>query len=324
MIERKKISRFANKKLSRIGFGGAAISGEGGGYGFGAINEQSAIELLKRSFDAGINVFDTAPVYGFTLSERRIGKAFKNLRDSVFIISKCGVTYDQNKRIRISNDPKIAKEMLDQSLKDLQSDYIDLYMIHWPDDYFDIRSTLEVLVRAQESGKIKYIGLANTNIVDLERAEEIVGKRGVDAVQSELNIFNRVVVDEIFLYLREKEIPFFAWGTLDKGIISGRVNRDRYESYDSYDARSWAPWWKNPKAKELREKKILAMEEIRSEMSGLSGLSLGVNHNLSYLEVTSTLCGVRNLEQLEQLSSLQNVDVGDIDKALRIVKKYGF
>ncbi|MBF0298971.1 MAG: aldo/keto reductase [Oligoflexia bacterium] len=320
MIPRKKILRFNNAEISVIGFGGAAISGEGGGYGFGAISEEKTKELLKKSFDAGINIFDTAPVYGFGTSENRLGKTFKNLRDQVFIISKCGVIYDINKRIRICNDPKVAKEMLENSLKNLNSEYIDLYMIHWPDSYYDIRYTLEVLVRAREEGKIKYIGLSNTNIDDLKKAEEIVGERGVDAVQTELNIFNRRVVNELFPYLKEKEIAFFAWGTFDKGIISETVTPQRND-YDSFDARSWAPWWKGSKEKTKREKKFQAMKEIRKEIfesingkennfgKNISGTHLAIYHNLFYQEVTSTLCGIKSLDQLHSIEKIvDNLD----------------
>ena len=85
--------------ISSIGFGGAAISGEGGGYGFGAISEKEAISLLHESLEKGMTVFDTAPIYGFGTSERRMGKAFKDRRDKAFIVSKGGITWHENKRV---------------------------------------------------------------------------------------------------------------------------------------------------------------------------------------------------------------------------------
>jgi len=156
-----------------LAFGGAAISGEGGGYGFGDINENDSIELLNSAYDKGIRIFDTAPIYGFGLSEVRMGKAFKQTRDKVFIVSKSGVTWGENKRVDMTNDPVVTTKMLEQSLRDLQSDYIDLYMIHWPDTRVDIRRPLEVLAKAKHQGKIKHIGLCNTNIADLEKGSEI-------------------------------------------------------------------------------------------------------------------------------------------------------
>jgi len=276
-----------------LGFGGASISGEGAGYGFGDINENSAIELLHEAKDLGIRIFDTAPIYGFGLSEQRIGKAFKSCREDVFIISKSGVTWHENKRVDMSNDPAVTTKMLEQSLRDLNSEYIDLFMIHWPDAKVDIRKPLEVLAKAKEQGKIKHIGLCNTHIEDLTKAAEVAK---IEAVQNQLNLFERDAL-ELFDYLREKNISFMSWGTLDKGIITGRVDRDR--KFDKSDCRSWAPWWKEMD----KESRFKAMERINPLLieSGHSGLELALGHNLSYEEVSLLLCGARNSEQLNGL-----------------------
>ena len=223
-----------------LGFGGAAISGEGKGYGFGPINEKDAIDLLCFSLDQGINLFDTAPVYGFGCSETRIGKAFKNKRDQVFIISKGGVCWDASKRIDISNRPKIIASMLHDSLKRLQMDFIDHYMIHWPDPKVDIRKAIEVLSRAKEQGKIRSIGLSNTNQEEYQKAKEI---DRIDGIQFELNIFDQKNIKEFSKILQQDHLGLTTWGTLDKGIISRTViNEQRH--YSEVDARSWAPWWK--------------------------------------------------------------------------------
>ena len=160
-------------KVSAIGLGGASISGEGGGYGFGEISESLAIDLIRYSYEKGINLFDTAPLYGKGLSEQRLGKALKEVREEVFIVSKCGLTWKPSGRVDHTNDPRVCQRMLEQSLRDLQSDYMDLYMVHYPDPKFDIRVTLEVLARAQREGKIGLIGLCNTNETELALAEEV-------------------------------------------------------------------------------------------------------------------------------------------------------
>ncbi len=276
-----------------LGFGGASISGEGAGYGFGDITENSAIELLLEAKDLGIRVFDTAPIYGFGLSEQRMGKAFKSCREEVFIISKSGVTWHENKRVDMSNDPAVTTKMLEQSLRDLDSEYIDLFMIHWPDANVDIRKPIEVLAKAKDQGKIKHIGLCNTNLEDLNKAFEVTQ---IEAVQNQLNLFERDAL-ELFDYLRKKDISFMSWGTLDKGILTGRVDRDR--KFDKSDCRSWAPWWKEMD----KESRFKAMEKINPLLkdAGNSGLELALGHNLSYPEVSLLLCGARNSEQLNGL-----------------------
>jgi myo-inositol catabolism protein IolS len=276
-----------------LGFGGASISGEGAGYGFGDITESDAISLLHEAKDLGIRLFDTAPIYGFGTSEIRMGKAFKKMREEVFIVSKSGVTWGENKRVDMSNDPKITSKMLEQSLRDLDSEYIDLFMIHWPDEKVDIRKPLEVLAKAKREGKIKHIGLCNTSVLEIEKASEV---ERIEAVQNQLNLFERDTLD-LFPYLKEKEISFMSWGTLDKGIITGRVDGKR--KFDKSDCRSWAPWWKQID-KESRFKAMAKINPLLNEQ-GHSGLELALAHNLSYDEVSLVLCGARNSSQLNGL-----------------------
>ena len=297
-----------------VAFGGAAISGEGGGYGFGEITERQAIGLLRASYERGIKIFDTAPVYGFSLSEKRLGKAFKDIRDRVFIVSKCGVSWHGSKRINMSNDPQVAKSMLEQSLRDLQSDYIDLYMIHWPDKRVDIRKTMEVLARAKQQKKVLHLGLCNTNLEDLTLASEV---EHIEVVQSELNLFNRASVNDLFPFLKEQKISFMSWGTFDKGIITGRVSKQR--KFDQSDARSWAPWWK----KSNYQEKIEKMQKVFLflQQQNVSPVSLALAHNLSYPEVSSAICGIRNIEQLDSVFyALENLPEQEIiNHALELI-----
>jgi myo-inositol catabolism protein IolS len=288
-------------EVSQVGFGGGAISGEGGGYGFGAISESDAIDLLHASFDAGINLFDTAPIYGFGESERRIGKAFKSCREKVFIVSKSGVTWDRNRRVDMNNDPRVTSAMLEQSLRDLQTEYIDLYMIHWPDPRVDIRRPMEVLAEALDQQKIRSIGLSNTNLQDYQGASSVAP---VSVFQAEYNLFCRNPEQQILPLSEQQNIGFMSWGTLDKGIITGRVTADR--KFDSYDARSRAPWWKS----EDRTWKYNAMTELNHKLVELehTGLELALSAVLSNPVVSTALCGPRSISQLDTLiGSLNNM-----------------
>lgn len=287
----------------QLAFGGAAISGEGGGYGFGDISESDAIDLLHLAYEGGIRIFDTAPIYGFGLSEIRMGKAFKNMREKVFIVSKSGVTWHENKRVDMTNDPKVTEKMIEQSLRDLGTDYIDLYMIHWPDSKVDIRRSMEVISRAKQQGKIKHIGLCNTNVADLNKAFEI---DRVEVAQSEFNLFtNKYVREELFPYLNEKKISFMSWGTLDKGILTGRVVEQR-KNYDRSDCRSWAPWWKDTD----NSKKFEAMNSLWPilDKNNHTGLEIALAYNLSFPELSVAICGAKNREQLQSLlKALENL-----------------
>ncbi|MBH47787.1 MAG: hypothetical protein CME71_06415 [Halobacteriovorax sp.] len=304
---------------SPIAFGGASISGEGGGYGFGGMSEVKALELVDYAFNKGLKLFDTAPIYGFGVSEVRLGKAIKSIRDDVFIISKSGIDWDNKKNVAIRNDKKTTQKMLEESLKRLGTDCIDLYMVHWPDAETDIRKTMEVLVKAQDANKIRYIGLCNTNQDELIKAAE-VGR--VKVVQNQLNIFERSS-EELFSSLAQNKQFFMSWGTLDKGIITGRVNRNR--SFDKDDVRSSdAPWWND----EVNAPKLKAMAKILPLISdhGHTGLELALSHNLSLYEqyglIGTSLCGAKSPEQLDGiLAALANPLPQDLQvEALKCVK----
>ncbi len=281
-------------KISEICFGGAAISGEGKGYGFGAISENEAISLLHEAYDKGINTFDSAPIYGFGLSEERIGKAFKKNRNDVFLISKCGIDWHENRRVNLDNSPKTTQKMLQQSLKRLQSDYIDLYMVHWPDPRVDIRKTLEVLFKAQQEEKILHIGLCNTNQEEINLAQEVCE---IAVYQSEYSLTVQKAETELFPFIADA--AFMSWGTLDKGILTGSVTRDR--KYEDDDCRKSAPWWSH---KEVMAK-LDKVDKLKSylERKDYELIHCALGFNLMNPQLSTALCGFKNSKQLNSLLS---------------------
>lgn len=280
----------------RYAFGGAAISGEGGGYGFGNISENQAIDLLLYAQSVGVRIFDTAPIYGYELSEKRMGLAFEKIREKVFLVSKSGVTWHPNRRVNMTNDPKIASLMLEQTRKNLRSDYVDLYMVHWPDKKIDIRYTLEVYQKALDKGWIKYCGLCNTNLDEIKKAQEVVP---VSVIQNEFNYFENSS-QSLFPFLKENHISFMGWGTLDKGILSGSVTMNK--QYDPTDARSWAPWWKKSNKNEKIMKAQELQEKLKDENKTLT--QFAIDFCLKFPELSTVLVGCKTVQQLDEILSL--------------------
>lgn len=298
-------------KVPVISFGGAALSGEGGGYGFGSISEPEALDLLARALDGGITLFDTAPVYGFGLSEKRIGKAFSKLRERVILASKAGITWSDNKRIHLDCRPETVETMLAQSLKHLATDYIDIYLIHAPDPKVDIRRTMQVLAEAKRRGRIGCIGLCNVSARDILKAAEV---DRVDVVQNEFNLFRCSAAAEVFPVTEERTIAFMSWGTLDKGILTGRVTEQR--GFEKTDVRCWAPWLK----KKYKAPRMEAMAKISGvlEAHSHSGLELALGFVLQHPQVATALCGIRNRQQLEScLLALNHLPSQEILSACR-------
>ncbi len=281
----------SNWSDSPFAFGGAAISAEGGGYGFGKTGDP-ATELLDFAFDQGIRIFDTAPIYGFGHSEKVLGEHFKKTRDQVKIITKSGVYWHDNNRVDMTNDPKITAKMLEDSLRRLQSDYIDLYMIHWPDPKTDIRYPMEVLARAKTQGKIKHIGLCNTHRDDFMIANEV---EAIEVIQSEHNIFTPPSEDMIEL-IKEQDISFMGWGTFDKGILTGRVTKKREQAkdYDENDCRKSAPWWQQKVVLEKCDK-VESLKKI-ADRHELSLTELALRYLYSHPWHSTTLMGAKNIK----------------------------
>lgn len=282
-----------------LAFGGASLSSEGGGYGFGSVKENTIAAMLDFCLEAGITIYDTAPIYGFGQSEISLGKYLKPKREKVRFISKSGVHWHDNKRVDMTNDAKITEKMLHESLKRLDTDYIDLYMIHWPDEKVDIRKPMEVLFKAKQAGKILHLGLCNTNQRDLKLAQEIAA---IEVVQSQWNLFERQS-DELISELERENISFMGWGTLDKGIIPMSVTPDR--KFEESDARAWAPWWKQSN----KDSKMVFMQKIKPflEEHRVTGLALGLGASL-LRGCDVALLGGKNLEQWKSnLTCLDNL-----------------
>lgn len=284
-------------KIPPVSFGGAALSGEGGGYGFGHISKAESHELVSYALDLGINLFDTAPIYGFGLSEKRLGEFLKGKRDQVYIVTKSGVTWSSSKRVNMTNDPKVTDEMFLQSMKDLGTDYIDLYMIHWPDKNIDIRKPLEILVKYQMKGVIRKIGLCNSNLEDLTKAKELTR---IDVLQSEYNLFNRNSELELFPYCQKNQCAFMSWGPLDKGALTG--NYDLNRTYDNVDARKSAPWFK----KSDLEKKVNLVNKMKKLLPPDKTMMQMINgFYLSEKNLSTILVGAKTPQKLhEYISSM--------------------
>ncbi len=293
-IQKRKLTQ--DISCSAIGFGGGSISGSAGGYGYGDISESQAVATLEHAYQSGITLFDTAPIYGFGDSEKRIGKALsgqKELRKNMVIVTKLGVTWDSHKNTFIDNSPDSIHRMLEQSLKDLKTDYIDLYMIHWPDNKTPIESTMETLKKYKDAGVIRAIGASNFGVDLIERACQIAP---IETLQSEFNVFNNTNAKQLLEICTQRKIGFMAYGSLAKGLLTGKVLPNR--KYDLSDVRSkFAFVEKQALALANEAKRFL---EIAQELN-CSPAELAVTYVLSFPHVSTALCGSKTPEQISSL-----------------------
>lgn len=200
--------------ISRVALGTWAL---GGGNDWGETSEQAARNTLSAALEQGINLIDTAPVYGAGLAEERVGRAIKGKRTSLVLATKCGISLAGGRPDHDLRPSSIIAEC-DASLRRLQTDYIDLYQIHWPDPKVPLAESLETLVKLKEQGKIRAIGVCNFSREQLAQA---CGIAPIATVQNRLSLLDNAAA-ELAKFCQAKGIKFWAYGVLGGGILSGK------------------------------------------------------------------------------------------------------
>ena len=205
------------QRASRIGLGTWAL---GGGNDWGPTEQSEAVETVEAALAQGINLIDTAPVYGDGTAERLLGQALRGRRHQVLLATKCGIVLKNGRPDHDLRAESICAQC-DASLRRLQTDYIDLYQIHWPDPKVPLEQAAQVLARLQEQGKIRAVGLCN---VGVEPLRLVCQSTPVACVQNPFSLLDNARWD-VARFCRENNIAFYAYGALGGGILSGKYRQ---------------------------------------------------------------------------------------------------
>src|ERR1700720_3739271 len=226
-------------KVSPIAIGTWAI----GGWMWGGTDEAESIATIRAAFERGINVVDTAPVYGFGRSEEIVGKAIAEgrLRSEVLIATKAGLQWDGGSVARNASRARIQREVED-SLRRLRTEYIDIYQVHWPDPLIEIEETAEAMHTLFKQGKIRAIGVSNFSVDQMERFRRVAP---LHVLQPPYNLFERAIEADLLPYCRENKIAMLGYGALCRGLLSGRMQADTV--FDGDDLRRTDPKFRQPR-----------------------------------------------------------------------------
>src|SRR5664280_2771430 len=224
---------------SRIALGTWSI----GGWMWGGSDEQDAINTIHAALDHGINIIDTAPVYGFGHAEEIVGKARAEggRRQNVLIATKVGLDWRDGAPFRNASKARIQKEIED-SLRRLRTDVIDLYQVHWPDPSTPIEETARALAELHRAGKIRAIGVSNFSPAHMDLFRAVAP---LHTVQPPHNLLEREAEKDVLPYCRDKNIATLAYGSLCRGLLSGRMKAD--SNFTGDDLRRTDPKFQPPR-----------------------------------------------------------------------------
>src|SRR6478736_6506284 len=204
--------------LSRVGLGTWAM----GGWMWGGTDEAASIATIRTAVERGVTLIDTAPVYGFGRSEEIVGKALAEagLRDRVQLATKVGLAWQDGVIYRDSRPARVRREIED-SLRRLRTDVIDLYQVHWPDLETPLAETARTLEDLRREGKIRAIGVSNFSPAQMDAFRAVTP---LDAVQPPYNLFEREIEADVLPYARRTALTVLSYGALCRGLLSGRMS----------------------------------------------------------------------------------------------------
>jgi aryl-alcohol dehydrogenase-like predicted oxidoreductase len=286
-MEQKLISG-VGMTSSRIGLGTWSM----GGWMWGGSDEAEAIKTVRAALELGITLIDTAPAYGFGRSEELVGRAIAEHggRERVLIATKAGLGWRAGAVYRDASAERIRVEIED-SLRRLQTSYVDIYQLHWPDPLVPIEETAEALRQLFERGTIRAIGVSNFSPAQMEVFQTVAP---LHVVQSPYNLLERAIEQDVLPYAAGHRLTVLAYGALCRGLLSGRMRRDT--TFTGDDLRQTDPKFQPRRYGQYLEA-VAALARLARERYGRSVLALAVRFILDQ-GPTIALWGARRPDQL--------------------------
>lgn len=295
--------------VSRICMGGCPM----GGYGWGAVQEAELIDAVQAALDNGINFFDTADTYGLGQSEITLAKALGDCRKDAIIATKFGVRAGNGKTF-YDNSPEYIEQALDASLKRLDTDYIDLYQVHYRDGVTPISVVAETLERMKEAGKIRYYGLSNISMKDYEELAPYKGQ--FVSFQDEYSLACRKNESDMLNLSDKLSMTPLTWGSLGQGILTGKYDKTNV-NFDSSDRRSRDIYVNFHGEKLLKNLEIVeAMRPIAAAYNK-SVAAVAIRFILDYIPNSVVLCGAKRPAQI--LSNVEGSDWKLTDEEIHVL-----
>ena len=278
--------------LTRIGFGAWAIGGGDWQFAWGAQDDKESVEAIHRALDLGINWIDTAAVYGLGHSEEVVGKALKATDRKPNVFTKCSMIWDETRTI--GRSLKQIRREVEESLKRLQVETIDLYQIHWPNPDEEIEEGWATMADLKREGKVRWIGVSNFNVAQMERALKIAP---ITSLQPPYSMINRSIEAEILPFCERNGIGVINYSPMQSGLLTGAMTKERAAAFPKDDFRRNAKAFQEPQLS-----RNLKLAEKLGEIGGRHSVSAGVvaiAWTLAKPGITAAIVGGRSAKQVD-------------------------
>jgi aryl-alcohol dehydrogenase-like predicted oxidoreductase len=288
-----------------IAFGSWQLGGE-----WGQFDVDEGVAAIRQARELGVNLFDTAQGYGFGASERVLGKALRDdldrRRDEVAIATKGGLRMTEDGLVRDSSPPWLRSGVED-SLRALGVDHVNIYQVHWPDLKVPFAETAGALQELVDEGKVRHVGVSN---FDAAQMGEFARTRPVETLQPPYHLFRRDIEAEVLPYSREHDIGVLIYGPLAHGLLTGALDEDTQFAPD--DWRSGAPFFKGDAYRRNLEV-VRKLGRFASEQLGASVSQLAIAWTLANPAVHVAIVGARHPGHIEDSVAAANLSLSDAD-----------
>lgn len=294
-------------ELTVIGLGTWAIGGPWE-YGWGPQDDAASIRTILTAVDAGINWIDTAPVYGCGHSEEIIGQALNQMRQKPMVATKCGLLWNEKReKYGCLDRASIIKECED-SLRRLGVEVIDLYQMHWPDPDEQIEEGWEAMAKLARQGKVRYIGVSNYTVAQLERIRRIHPPAGV---QPPYSMLHRDIEKELLPYCAKHNIGIVCYSPMQKGLLTGKFSKEHMQTLAPDDHRRSDPDFQGEKF----ERNLQIVDKLKpiAQRSGKTVAQLAIAWVLRKSEVTAAIVGARKQKQIEETVQAGDWELSESD-----------
>lgn len=295
----------SNVESTPLGLGTNAV---GGNNLFPNLKDETGIQIVKTGLDSGITLLDTAFAYGMGHSEELIGQAIKGYDRSKFVIATKAAQDTSDGDVKINNNPQFLKKSVDDALKRLQTDYIDIFYIHFPDDQTPKDEAVAALNEMKQEGKIKAIGVSNFSLDQIKEAN----KDGlVDVVEDQYSLLHRDAETEMFDYLRENNISFVPFFPLASGLLTGKYSE--VVDFPENDIRHGNPDFTGERFEKIVEK-VNNLKPL-ADKHGITTAQLVLAWYIKNPDVTVVIPGAKRPEQVKSNAKALNVSLSDEEYA---------